>query len=159
MEKLRIGLLFGGRSVEHDVSIVSARSILAALDQSRYDVSLLAVDQQGRWHFANADTALLAVQEEACVFLPPDPGSATLVAADDADQGDTLITGDVARDAAIDAALEVEGEESAAEEAAPQTLSETPRQVQAQTQPQTLPQTAPHTDGEDEDELVVDADR
>ena len=81
MEKLRIGLLFGGRSVEHDVSIVSARSILTALDQSRYEVSLLAVDPQGRWHLANAETALSAVQEEDCVFLPADPASTTLVAA------------------------------------------------------------------------------
>lgn len=81
MEKLRIGLLFGGRSVEHDVSVVSARSILAALDPSRYEVSLLAVDPQGRWHLANADTALLAAQEEDCVFLPAEPGSTTLVAA------------------------------------------------------------------------------
>ena len=97
MEKLRIGLLFGGRSVEHDVSIVSARSILAALDQSRYEVSLLAVDPQGRWHFANADTALLAVQEEACVFLPADPGSATLVAADEKSTSALDSLGDAAR--------------------------------------------------------------
>jgi D-alanine-D-alanine ligase len=81
MEKLRIGLLFGGRSVERDVSIVSARSILAALDQSRYEVSLLAVDPQGRWHLAAAHTTLSEAQEEACVFLPADPESTTLVAA------------------------------------------------------------------------------
>ena len=97
MEKLRIGLLFGGRSVEHDVSIVSARSILAALDQSRYEVSLLAVDPQGRWHFANADTALLAAEEEACVFLPADPGSATLVAADEKSTSALDSLGDTAR--------------------------------------------------------------
>ena len=81
MEKLRLGLLFGGRSVERDVSVVSARSILAALDPSRYEISLLAVDPQGRWHLANADTDLLAVQEADCVILPPDPVSTTLVAA------------------------------------------------------------------------------
>ena len=81
MEKLRVGLLFGGRSVEHDVSIVSAGSILGALDQSRYEVWLLAVDPQGHWHLANADTALADVQREGCVFLPAVPGSTTLVAA------------------------------------------------------------------------------
>jgi D-alanine-D-alanine ligase len=80
MEKLRIGLLFGGRSVEHDVSVSSARSILGALDQSRYEVSLLAVDPQGHWHLASADTALSAAQEEGCVFLPATPGSTSLVA-------------------------------------------------------------------------------
>jgi D-alanine-D-alanine ligase len=81
MEKLRVGLLFGGRSVEHDVSIVSARSILAALDQSRYEVSLLAIDPDGQWHLGNPDTALVAVEEAEGVFLPPAPGQATLVAA------------------------------------------------------------------------------
>jgi D-alanine-D-alanine ligase len=83
MAKLRVGLLFGGRSVEHDVSLVSAKSILAALDQSRYDVSLLAIAADGRWHLANADTALAAVADEECVFLPADPRSSTLVAAED----------------------------------------------------------------------------
>jgi len=82
MEKLRIGLLFGGRSVERDVSIVSARSILAALDQSRYEISLLAVDPQGRWHLAEAHTALSAALEEGCVFLAAEPGSTTLVRAE-----------------------------------------------------------------------------
>ena len=83
MEKLRVGLLFGGRSVEHDVSIVSATSILAALDQDRYEVSLIAVDLEGGWHLANARTALLDVQEEARVFLPATPGSTVLRSADE----------------------------------------------------------------------------
>lgn len=82
MAKLRVGLLFGGRSVEHDVSIVSARSILGALDRSRYDVSLLAVDPDGRWHLATADVALTAAKEETTVFLPAAPGAKTLVAAE-----------------------------------------------------------------------------
>lgn len=54
MEKLRVGLLFGGRSVEHDVSIVSATSILGALDRSRYDVSLIGIDLDGGWHALDA---------------------------------------------------------------------------------------------------------
>ena len=49
MAKLRVGLMFGGRSLEHEVSIVSATSILQALDRDRYDVTLIAVDKQGRW--------------------------------------------------------------------------------------------------------------
>lgn len=52
MEKLRIGLLFGGRSVEHDVSITSATSILGALDRDRYEISLIAVDSEGGWHLS-----------------------------------------------------------------------------------------------------------
>jgi D-alanine-D-alanine ligase len=83
MEKLRVGLLFGGRSVEHDVSIVSATSILAALDQDRYEVSLIAVDLEGHWHLANPRVALHDVQAEPRVFLPARPGSTVLRAADE----------------------------------------------------------------------------
>ena len=50
MSKLRVGLLFGGRSVEHEVSVASATSILSALDPARYEVRLLAIDSDGRWH-------------------------------------------------------------------------------------------------------------
>ncbi len=85
MEKLRVGLLFGGRSVEHDVSIVSATSILAALDQSRYAVSLIGVDPGGRWHLAPASAAggnLADVLAKAQVYLPAAPGETTLAPAD-----------------------------------------------------------------------------
>ena len=81
MEKLRVGLLFGGRSVEHEVSLASAASILGALDPSRYDVRLLCVDHEGRWHLA-APGALpdAAVQGEE-VTLPAVPGEHSLQAA------------------------------------------------------------------------------
>ena len=50
MERRRVGLLFGGRSVEHEVSLVSAASILKALDHDAYDVTLIAVAPDGSWH-------------------------------------------------------------------------------------------------------------
>ena len=49
MGKLRVGLLFGGRSVEHEVSLSSATSIFRALDSDKYDVTLIAVDSHGVW--------------------------------------------------------------------------------------------------------------
>ena len=89
MEKLRVGLLFGGRSVEHDVSIVSATSILGALDRERYEVSLIGVDADGDWHLIDANTlesrpeaTLGDVLAEATVYLPATAGSAGLRAAD-----------------------------------------------------------------------------
>jgi len=48
-KKIRVGLLFGGRSGEHEVSIASALSVFNALDKSRYDVSLIGIDKEGRW--------------------------------------------------------------------------------------------------------------
>jgi D-alanine-D-alanine ligase len=54
--KLRVGLVFGGRSGEHEVSVVSARSVAAALDRGRYVVVPMAIDRSGRWASA-ADAA------------------------------------------------------------------------------------------------------
>ena len=83
MGKLRVGLLFGGRSVEHDVSIVSATSILKALDRSRYEISLIGVDPEGRWHLSQKEAEnakeLSAVLRETGVFLPAVPGQTILL--------------------------------------------------------------------------------
>jgi D-alanine-D-alanine ligase len=48
-KKLRIGILFGGRSGEHEVSLLSAASILKAIDRKKYDVVPIGIDKQGRW--------------------------------------------------------------------------------------------------------------
>lgn len=48
-ERLRVALVFGGRSVEHEVSVVSARGVNAALDRGRYEVLALAVTGDGVW--------------------------------------------------------------------------------------------------------------
>jgi D-alanine-D-alanine ligase len=51
-EKRNIGILFGGRSCEHEVSVTSARSVLQAIDRDRYDVCLIGIDKLGYWHSA-----------------------------------------------------------------------------------------------------------
>lgn len=47
--KLRVGLVFGGRSGEHEVSVVSARSVARALDPAKYQIVPMAIDRQGLW--------------------------------------------------------------------------------------------------------------
>lgn len=79
MAKLRVGLLFGGRSVEHEVSIASATSILRALDPARYDVTLVAVDHEGRWHAGSAALPPEAAVRGDEVMLPAMPGVQSLV--------------------------------------------------------------------------------
>ncbi|HEV7133930.1 MAG TPA: D-alanine--D-alanine ligase family protein [Gaiellaceae bacterium] len=49
MTRLRVGLLAGGRSSEHEISLASARSVLAALDPERYEVVSVAIGRDGRW--------------------------------------------------------------------------------------------------------------
>ena len=48
-KKLRVGIIFGGRSAEHEVSLVSAKAVLAALDRDKYDVTLLGITRDGHW--------------------------------------------------------------------------------------------------------------
>lgn len=45
-----IGVLYGGRSGEHDVSLCSAASVVAALDKTKYDVVAVGIDRDGRWY-------------------------------------------------------------------------------------------------------------
>ena len=54
MPKLRVGLVFGGRSTEHEVSVTSATTILKGLDPGRYAPVLIGIDHEGRWHVAEA---------------------------------------------------------------------------------------------------------
>jgi D-alanine-D-alanine ligase len=79
MTKVRVGLLFGGRSVEHEVSLASATSIHRALDPTRYDVKLLAVDREGHWHLGTPELPPEASVRGALVSLPAAPGERTLV--------------------------------------------------------------------------------
>jgi D-alanine-D-alanine ligase len=48
--KSRIGILYGGRSGEHDVSLCSAASVFSALDRKKYDVVAIGIDRDGRWY-------------------------------------------------------------------------------------------------------------
>jgi D-alanine-D-alanine ligase len=59
-KKLRVGILFGGRSGEHEVSLLSAASILNAIDQTKYDVIPIGITKQGQWITSTEATHLLA---------------------------------------------------------------------------------------------------
>lgn len=87
MSRTRIGLIFGGRSVEHEVSLVSARAVLNNLDASRYEVVPIAVTRAGEWLTAgNARTlldaptgALAAARGAVRAALTGDPSAGGLV--------------------------------------------------------------------------------
>ncbi len=83
MAKVRVGVVFGGRSVEHEVSITSATSIVQALDPARYDVTLLAVGTDGRWRLGAQGALPESVSRGEEVRLPAIPGDGTLVSAED----------------------------------------------------------------------------
>jgi D-alanine-D-alanine ligase len=70
--KLRIGIIYGGRSGEHQVSLRSATAILQHLDTSRYDVLPIGIDQNGQWRVGVSPTDLptLATDSQAAPDLP-----------------------------------------------------------------------------------------
>ena len=59
-KKLRIGILFGGRSGEHEVSLLSAASILKAIDRKKYDVVPIGISKSGQWLGGDRAQALLS---------------------------------------------------------------------------------------------------
>ena len=68
-KKLRIGILFGGRSGEHEVSLLSAASILKAIDRNKYDVVPIGIDKQGHWLSGSAAQRLLDLGEDRHAVL------------------------------------------------------------------------------------------
>lgn len=91
-DRVRVLLLFGGRSAEHDVSRVSAVSVARALDPSRYEIVPVAITTEGRWLLAGeARAALEGARDELPTAFRiegqhvaelPEPGSRTLVPLD-----------------------------------------------------------------------------
>ena len=66
MKKLRVGILFGGRSGEHEVSLLSAASVFNAIDKNRYEVVPIGITQAGRWvTAADAENLLKGKQGQA----------------------------------------------------------------------------------------------
>ena len=68
-KKLRVGIVFGGRSGEHEVSLLSAASILKAIDRTRFDVIPIGITKQGRW-LAAADAHNLLNGEASAAPRP-----------------------------------------------------------------------------------------
>jgi D-alanine-D-alanine ligase len=60
VKKTRVIILFGGRSAEHEVSLLSARNVFLALDRERFTPLLVGIDKQGRWHIEPEQTLLAA---------------------------------------------------------------------------------------------------
>lgn len=79
-QKIRVGVLFGGRSGEHEVSLMSAQSVMSALDPERYEVIEIGISKEGHWLTGAAMDQLQAGGSGAqpAAFLP-DPESAALM--------------------------------------------------------------------------------
>src|SRR5690348_2145741 len=96
VKRLRVGVLYGGRSGEHEISVASAAAVFANLDRQRYEPVAIRIEKDGRWVLADRPPSAASAAEvieqirgEAArlrlgrdVVLPPRPGEDTLVVMD-----------------------------------------------------------------------------
>jgi D-alanine-D-alanine ligase len=84
MNKIRVGVLFGGRSGEHEVSLLSAASVLKAINQQKYEIVPIGISKEGRWLTPpNAERLLrgeVAHGESGAHLRAGDPGATTAAA-------------------------------------------------------------------------------
>lgn len=69
MRKVRVGILFGGKSVEHEVSLISAKNIIEALDKEKYEAVLIAIDKKGEWHLKQGVECIAHAEDPKRVCL------------------------------------------------------------------------------------------
>ena len=85
-KRLRVGILFGGRSGEHEVSLASAASVIRALDTDKYEAVPIGITKDGRWLVGAAAQKMTEqrmlpelLKNGERVVLPPDPSASALV--------------------------------------------------------------------------------
>jgi D-alanine-D-alanine ligase len=80
-KRIRVGILFGGRSGEHEVSLASAASVMRALDPEKYEAVPIGISKDGRWLVGGGAQKMLSevLKTGERVVLPPDPNAASLM--------------------------------------------------------------------------------
>ncbi|CUX96578.1 D-alanine--D-alanine ligase [Candidatus Doolittlea endobia] len=69
--KKRVAVLFGGQSTEHEVSLRSSVNLICAIDQKKYDLTLIGVDKHGRWTLCDRQAYLCNADDPAAIRLAP----------------------------------------------------------------------------------------
>ncbi|HKY08543.1 MAG TPA: D-alanine--D-alanine ligase [Candidatus Binatia bacterium] len=77
-KKLRVALIFGGKSAEHEISLISARNIFQAMNKKKYEVLAVAIDKQGRWSIDDGARLLHDVNISKISPTEPKAGVAVL---------------------------------------------------------------------------------
>src|SRR6202040_3454699 len=77
MKKLRVAVLYGGRSGEHEISLQSAASVINYLDRDRFEIVPVGIDKEGRWHLN--DISLLEGKKSLPVFKDAPSGGSALI--------------------------------------------------------------------------------
>src|SRR5881296_3201144 len=99
--RIRVAVLAGGRSSEHDVSLASARSVLESLDPEQYDVVTVAIGRDGRWELGSGDGSVAETLPVPAANAPATLGSVDVVL--------PLLHGPFGEDGTVQGLLEIAG--------------------------------------------------
>ena len=69
-DRTRVGILFGGRSSEHSISLITAHGVLGVLDQTRYEPVLIGITEDGAWHLSSIEELEAIIASEALAHFP-----------------------------------------------------------------------------------------
>jgi D-alanine-D-alanine ligase len=97
-KKIRVGIIFGGRSGEHEVSLRSARSVMDAIDKDRYDVLPIGITKEGQWVAGGDPMKALASggEDTTPAALLGEPGQRTIRAIEPVPDGSVVSLRDIA---------------------------------------------------------------
>lgn len=102
--KIKVGVLFGGKSTEHEVSIASAKNVILGIDKDKYDIVLIGIDKKGNWHLNNNYQTLLDHEAEGKMReeIENDFGDEVFIVPNDDPFGKLVSLGTVANESSVD---------------------------------------------------------
>jgi D-alanine-D-alanine ligase len=107
--KVRVGIIYGGQSAEHEISILSARNVLAALDRNRFTPVLIGVDKSGKWLAQDERRLLESARDPRLVGIKPGLPAPIETASGHVDVVFPVLHGTLGEDGAMQGLLEVAG--------------------------------------------------
>jgi D-alanine-D-alanine ligase len=108
-QKIRVGILYGGQSAEHEISILSARNVLAALDRQRFEPVLIGIDKSGKWLAQDEQRLLASARDPRQVRVEPGLPAPVETTANKVDVVFPVLHGTLGEDGAMQGLLEVAG--------------------------------------------------
>jgi D-alanine-D-alanine ligase len=109
VSRVRVAVVMGGRSSEHEISIASARSVLAALDPERYETTTVEIARDGRWQLGSGSRELVAQSHKPAETLPVPTTDSVPATLADVDVVLPLLHGPFGEDGTVQGLLELAG--------------------------------------------------
>ncbi|MBN1469282.1 MAG: D-alanine--D-alanine ligase [Fusobacteriaceae bacterium] len=81
-KKIRVGIIFGGKSAEHEVALQSAKNVIDAINKDKYEITLIGIDKEGRWQLNDRSHYLLNEQNPKLISLNKTENEVALIPGD-----------------------------------------------------------------------------